>query len=409
MVSKSWMTRTTDLSCRITALLVIDFLVSWEVYVAGFCLLLLTWPAEPEQPRQQGDKNNNNEYMYVSKTDPSLYPFYATLIGGPILGLTGILRAMLSGTPTSLYAGAVSTVLGTSYFTCAGHVVYVSSQAILNAANDPYSAEFDTVCLSLLLMFVGVTAEALCWLSVTTLTVTRYKKCQTEESNDIDDIERRLYSDHEEQKMIYSLPFSRDRMRKLSAIFVMLSATGWLMLVSHMTLNGRDEIYEVGTYYVGPLLFLIALLHVAGCSEKMGVLTCILGMAYVMLVGAGLISYGEAIRLVHQYRSSTLNNDYWTMLTGGVVSLTSWTCALVLCQFYHAAALLRPTQAQGGVKGVHEVHVRERYAILWRNGTRGESHSGRPILFTNHCKETQDVHCMHTSSSLRVDILVSLR
>ena len=359
MASKSWVTRT-DLSCRITALLIIGFLVSWGVYVAGFCLLLLTWPTEPEEPRQHGDKNNN-EYMYVSKTDPSLYPFYATLIGGPILGLTGILRAMLSGTPTSLYAGAVSTVLGTSYFTCAGHVVYVSSQAILNAANDPYSAELDTVCLSLLLMLMGVTAEALCWLSVTTLTVTRYKKCEREEYNDI---EQRLYSDNEEQKTIYSLPFSRDRLRKLSAIFVMLSATGWLMLISHMSLNGCDEIYEVGTYYVGPLFFLIALLHAAGCSEKMGVLTCILGMAYVMLTGAGLISYGETIRLVHQYRSKKLNDDHWMMLTGSVVSLISWTCALILCQFYHAAAS-RPTQAQGRVKGVvHVVHDRKSYYTI---------------------------------------------
>ena len=320
-------------SCRIIGLLIQAFLVSWGAYLVGFCLLLLTWPL-PQPEQGQGDNNSNNKNVItLSKTDPSLYPFYATLIGGPILGLTGILHAVLTGTASSI-TGAVSIVLSTMYFVCAGHVAYTSRQTIAKAANDPYTAELDTVSLSLLLMLVGVVAEALCWLSVMTVTVTRYKKCHAENN------EQRLNS--KEQKILLSyLPFSLDLARKLSVMFILLSATGWLILASCISLDGYDEIYEVGTFYVGPILFLIALLH-TGCSERMGVLTCILSMLYVMLMGAGLISYGEAVRL-HQYRSRT-HTDYCTMLAGGIVSLISWTCVLVLCQFYHARS---PQEVQG--------------------------------------------------------------
>ena len=318
------------LSCRIIGLLIQAFLVSWGVYLVGFCLLLLTWPL-PEQG--QGDNNSNNKNVItLSKTDPSLYPFYATLIGGPILSLTGILRAMLTGTASSVI-GAVSTVLSTIYFVCAGHVAYMSRDTIAKAANDPYTTELDTVSLSLLLMLVGVAAEALCWLSVMTVTI---KKCQAEENNDD---EQRLNS--EEQKISSYLPFSVDLARKLSVMFILLSVIGWLILTSRINLNGREEIYEVGTFYVGPILFLISLLYI-GCSERMGVLTCVLSMLYVMLMGAGLISYGEAVRL-HQYRSRT-HTDYCMMLAGGIFSLISWTCVLVLCQFYHARS---PQEVQG--------------------------------------------------------------
>ena len=65
-------------------------------------------------------------------------------------------------------------------------------------------------------------------------------------------------------------------------------------------------------------------------------------------MGAGLISYGEAVRL-HQYRSRT-HTDYCMMLAGGIVSLISWTCVLVLYQFYHARS----------PQGVRESYTREK-------------------------------------------------
>ena len=151
----------------------------------------------------------HREITELQQTDPSLHPFYATLIGGPILDVTGILHALLTG----------------------------------------YS-KFSYWCCE---------ACSFCYL----LRVGRY-------------------------------------------------------LLHILTFDGCDEIYKVGTFYVGDILFLIALLH-AGRSERMGVLTSVLIMLYVMLMSAGLISYGEAICL-HQYHSRT-HADYCMMLAGGIVSL----------------------------------------------------------------------------------------
>ena len=353
--TSSWSRTAGDPSCRIIGLLVIAFLVSWGAYLAGFCLLLLTWPApaEPEQLGQDNNINNNN----LSKFDPSLYPFYVTLIGGPILGLAGILRAAMltqSGTVSSFaYTAGVTlmTVLGTTYFVCAGHVADTTSGIISKVAYyDPYTTkQLDTVCLSLVLMLVGVTAEALCWTSIMTVTVTRYKKCQAKVLDN--DIEQRV--DGKEQKVLsYSSLLSPSLTRKLSVIFILLSGTGWLILASHINLNGCDEIHDIGPFYVGPVLFLIALLHAGGYSEKLGVLTCILSMLYVMLTGAGLINYGEAIRLHQHYCERTHTNNYCIMLAGGTVSLISWTCFLTLCQFYRARPVpLQAPDVQGAGEG----------------------------------------------------------
>ena len=344
--TSGWIRRTAgDLSSRIIGLLVMAFLVSWGSYLAGFCLLLLTWPtpAEPEQLIGQDNNinNNNDNVLILSKIDLSLYPFYVTLIGGPILGLAGILRAaMLTGTVSSFAytAGAIlMTILGTIYFVCAGHVADTTSGIISKVAYyDPYTTnQMGTVYLSLVLMLVGVTAEVLCWMSIMTVTVTRYKKCQAKLLDN--DIEQRV--DDKEQKVLsYSSLLSSSLARKLSIIFILLSGTGWLILSSCINLNSCDEIHDIGPLYVGPVLFLIALLHTGGYSEKLGVLTCILSMLYVMLMGAGLINYGEAIRL-HQHccgRTHTNNCNYCIMLTGGTISLISWTCYLTLCQFYRA-------------------------------------------------------------------------
>ena len=342
--ASSWIRTEGDPSCRIIGLLVIAFLVSWGAYLAGFCLLLLTWPttAVPEQLiGQDNNINNNNENVLIlSKFDSSLYPFYVTLIGGPILGLAGILRAVMltqSGTVSSFAytAGAIlMTVLSTIYFVCAGHVADTTSGIISKVAYyDPYTTnQMDTVYLSLVLMLVGVTAEALCWMSIMTVTVTRYKKCQAKLLDN--DIEQRV--DDKEQKVLSYLSLSSlSLVRKLSIMFILLSGTGWLILASHINLNSRDEIHDIGPFYVGPVLFLIALLHAGGYSEKLGVLTCILSMLYVTLMGAGLINYGEAIRL-HQHCCGRIYTNYCIMLAGGTVSLISWTCFLTLCQFYRA-------------------------------------------------------------------------
>ena len=231
------------------------------------------------------------------------------------------------------------TVLSTIYFVCAGHVADTTSQIISKVAyHDPYTTnQMDTVYLSPVLMLVGVMAEALCWMSFMTVTITRYKKCQAKVLDN--DIEQRV--DGKEQKVLSYSPFlSPSVARKLSVMFILLSGTGWFIyiLASHINLNSRDEIHDIGPLYVGPVLFLIALLHAGGYSEKLGVLTCILSMLYVMLMGAGLINYGEAIRL-HQHccgRIYTNYCNYCIMLAGGTVSLISWTCFLTLCQFYRA-------------------------------------------------------------------------
>ena len=162
-----------------------------------------------------------------------------------------------------------------------------------------------------------------------------------------------ILSNHygEKRNISSHLAFSLNRVRKLSVMFILLSATGWLILISHgINLDGHDEIYIVSTLYVGPFLFTAGLLYAAGYLERLGVITYSLSMLYVMFMGAGLISYGEVLRCLHvhvrQY-CSRMHTDYRTILGGGIISLISWTCVLILCQFYYVC----PAGVQGGVQG----------------------------------------------------------
>ena len=282
----------------------------------GLCLLLVAWPEE--------QKEENSNVTTLSKTDPSLYPFYATLVGGPLICLTGALHASLQGAASSVI-GAISAILSTAYFVCTGHVAYVSGQTILETMTDIYSTEL--VSPSLLLMLLGVVGEALSWLSVMILTVDCKYKCESKES----DNKQNLNSKDER----LHCPYLPGLARKMSVQFIAISTTGWLILASRINPNDCEEFYEIGIFYVGPFLFLTALLH-AGCSESIGVLVSILSMLYVMFMGAGLISYGKGIHFNLHDRHNKTRSEYCTMLAGSIISLVFWTCVLALWPFYHS-------------------------------------------------------------------------
>ena len=60
---------------RLTLLPLFFFMIGWGLFVVGFCWLLSSFTV-------------TDKYSYwpmSSKTDPSLYPFYMTLVGGPLI------------------------------------------------------------------------------------------------------------------------------------------------------------------------------------------------------------------------------------------------------------------------------------------------------------------------------------
>ena len=72
----------------LTVLPLCFFMVGWELFVIGFGWLLST-------------SSDNMPISYwspysVTSTDPSLYPFYVTLVGGPFIALAGLLHALVT-------------------------------------------------------------------------------------------------------------------------------------------------------------------------------------------------------------------------------------------------------------------------------------------------------------------------
>ena len=310
-------------TCRMLPILA--FVLSYGVHLEGYSQLIVNWPEEQEE--EDGDNNVTSIFTCtILNTKSFLYPFFTSLFVGPILILTGILHVSLTGTASSV-TGAILTVLSTIHFACKGHVAYTIGQIILNAINYPFAVHF-----SLSLMLTGVAAEALSWIFVMIVTVTEYRECQVEQN------EQR--SNHKQQKILLCPLFSLGPARQLGIDFTLLSATGWLAF----TLNhdGLDEIHELGTLCIGPILFLISLLY-AGYSKWMRVPTYVFSTHYIMLMGAGLFSYSEAIRS-HEYHNKYVN--YFVMLAGNIASLVFWTCVLILCQFYHARAPQRVQRAK---------------------------------------------------------------
>ena len=300
-------------ACRMLPILA--FLLSLGVYLGGLCFLIQNWPVDLEHHQQQKeqDSGNNESNIYTGTLEKSflLIPVYASLFVGPVLLLVGTL--FLCRAERDSFAGPILTILGVANSIYEGHIAYTIGQTILiNAKPDiPYTAH---VCLGFSMILTGVVGQAVSWVAVMTISHSIQRVPAKRDKHDESGL------NHKEKKTL-----SPDLERKLVVAFTLLSAVTWLLLASRINFNDHNEMYVLGAFFVGPILFLFALLH-TGCSEWMRVPTYTLSMLYVMLVGAGMLKY------CYTYKSGIY---YRVMLAGSIVNLIFWTAALIFGHFYH--------------------------------------------------------------------------
>ena len=312
----------------LTVLPLCFFMVGWGLFVAGFGWLLSS--------SQSGDMPITYYYTTTSRTDPSLYPFYVTLVGGPFIALAGSLHALVTIPILSLILGLIAVKLSVIYFVSAGTVAILCSYNITSSFHPTYyPKEYGSSAnVKVVLMLSGTLTQGVCWCIVLMLSVFyKYRPFHEPGVAHSPSTHRRRW------------PFTPGLGRVLCIPCVILSAIGWCVYTGGVyNLFLRDMFYMMPAFIIPPLAYLTALLH-AGCSEGastvMGVFTAILNMLFLSFMGERLIynainlrseeceNIGENYDLHH-------NECYYDrlILGGGVLCLFFWGCVLALWPFY---------------------------------------------------------------------------
>ena len=316
------------LSEKLTLLPLSLFMIGWGLYVAGFAWLLTTWTTTDTGFTWYMDHD-------ISRTDPTLFPFYLTLAGGPLVAVLGCLHATTKRSSSMIF-GALSAIVSVIYFVSAGAVSIYISTALPEK-------EFRYTNRKIVLMLTGVLIEELCWCSVLILSVF-YEYPRREES---------LQSSYSVRRG-NQWPFTPGIARVLSVPCIVLSFLGWCVFSAGLYKREcRIDLdicfgafYSSGVFVIAPLLYLAALLH-AGCSGGastiMRVFASILNIIYLYLIGSDVTD--AAIMLYYCHGGD--QGPEWPylcydmhisaskiLLGGGVVSLVFWGCAFALWPFY---------------------------------------------------------------------------
>ena len=289
------------------------FMVGWLVYSVGFIWTLI------------GESNPSNHI---------LFPYYVTLVGGPVVYLSGSLHAILTGV-ASAAVGIFVAFVSTSYFASVGWIMYERG---LNTTVSYTQVPSDDFNSQTSLMFIGVLFAVICWCLLLILAMF-YKNQEDENINHGHDCLPRTNRGKRMQ------PFTGTA-RTLSIPLLILSAVGWCIFIfgyyrSSLQVEVFDESTKpmvIATFIIAPLLYLTSLLH-TGCSGKastVGVLTAVLHVLYVVSVGFVITHVSlYVISCESKQESGNCMEHYLSyMLIGGVVSLFFWTSVHALKQFY---------------------------------------------------------------------------
>ena len=304
---------------RLTLLPLFFFVVGWGLFVAGFCWSLSSLSVT--------DKYSYSPTLIViSRADPSLYPFYMTLVGGPFIALAGSLHAlMVRISILNSILGLIAVKLSVIYFVSAGTV------AIICARNVYYPEEGSPANAKVVLMLSGTLVQTVCWCIILILSVF-YKY--------------RPFSDTEGGSTCSGRhwPFTPGLGRILCIPCVILSAVGWCIYTGGMyNTNPWDMFYVRPAFIIPPLAYLTALLH-AGCSggasTVMGVFASILNMLFLSFMGSYLVSFAMYLYTITKEPDDDpdFHNEHYyerMILAGGAIYLVFWGCILALWPFYH--------------------------------------------------------------------------
>ena len=315
------------------------FMIGWSIYAAGFIWSLIV-------KSESADREPEGR----ASSDPVYFPYYVTLVGGPLIYVLGVLYAIV---PLSVLPGIVSatawcfvTVLNSLYIASVSWIMYESGQCLNTSETGS-----DHLNIRIWLLFIGTVIALVSWCLLLILALFyKNKNDQTQNVNH----SREFLADKKQNCAFQGLA------RALSALLVILSAVGWCVFVSgyhqELTLHNDIKSYQeaplscdifhnfsrsmtllddsnepvvIAVFISGPLLFLTSLL-LAGCSGKSSTLSVVAAVLHVLFVtSAGYIIIHMIICLL---LSKSASSGY--MLWGLVASLTSMTFVSSLIPFY---------------------------------------------------------------------------
>ena len=312
----------------LTALPLSFFMVGWGLFVVGFGWLLSSSQDEIMPITYHFPYFH---YTVTSRTDPSLYPFYVTLVGGPFIALAGSLHALVTIPILSSILGFIAVALSVIYFVSAGTAAVLCSHNITSSVYPETEYDSGPANVKVVLMLSGTLMQGVCWCIVMMLSVFYKYRMFDEGVVDSPSAHRRLW------------PFTPGLGRILCIPCVILSAIGWCIYTGGVYNSlPWDMFYITPTFIIPPLAYLTALLH-AGCSggasTVMGVFTAVLNMLFLSFMGERLAL--NAINLHSEKCESYsiyyhMNKCYYDrlILAGGVLCLFFWGCVLALWPFY---------------------------------------------------------------------------
>ena len=263
-------------------------------------------------------------------SDSFNYPYYVTLVGGPIIYLLGALHAILPGAASAI-VWIVVAFTSTVYFASASWVMYDSG---LNSTSGPINGTSNSsghLYNQITLMFEGTLFSIICWIVVLILTIF-YKNVSQRSRTD----------------KIRRGPFP-GMARCLSVPLLTLSVAGWCLFVvgyhlvdysqdSSTVFDGRSKPVVIATFIAGPFLFLASLLHAGFAGDSsfvMGVFLATAHKFYVMTMGFVIVHLSHYIMKIGLSVPKVKGHSYlYYMLGGALASLFFWTGVHALWPFY---------------------------------------------------------------------------
>lgn len=356
--------------------LLVVFSLGWLVYIIGFILLMVD---------KDGKKTTNYDHI----------PHFLAVTSGPLIVLTALLHAALSG-PISAILGLVTSLLSVLCFSGLGHTLYVSSLSVYDSIH--HDGRGKGVDGKSVLMFVGSLIAGLSWTLVMMAWNCFTYDWKAIESDDIVDEEGNFADPPPLSRSDKNVMFAGVA-RKLAVVVLLLLATSWCLFLTGLD----DQIHSNYTAYatpssevnlqfnvwtvsvVGLLVILAAAGHAGsygGASTAMGVFTSLLGMLLITSVGytahhLGMVVYYKCHTGVNCYIVDTSIHRYTIyQLSGALGMCLAWALVLALWPFYFKetervqGARRRRRRQHDYLSQVQDNSLDERVPLLYQQSTK---------------------------------------
>ena len=309
---------TDSLSRKLTLLLFLPFMIGWGFYLVGLISELNIDKSMLNQP---------------SKPTPNFFPFYISLVGGPVLVKIGLLHAVLSGVVGSVF-GTVSAILGAIYLPSIGAVTFTCLSATQTSEEDSISYYNGSSLTNIRLMLLGLILQGASWGTVFAFSSMYMYQLEPDK-------------EHEHSSSPRHYPrvatCSPKVARLLSTLCLVVAMISWCVLcfgLYHMS-EERESTLNYTSFHTSVAYFLIhfvALLNASSESKAMSIITSVLSVLYFYFLGDKMNTALRAQEECTEMYPCTDHEQYIhaskLVLVGGAVSLFLWGSSFALGPFY---------------------------------------------------------------------------